>query len=318
MMPARCKVAIGLPVMNGEEFLPSTLDALLAQTYRDFELIISDNASTDRTGEICRQYAAHDHRIRYIRQPQNLGAVPNFNRVFQVSESTYFKWAAVDDHCDPTYLEKAVAVLDSDPDVVWCHSRSSHIDGKGHLLADPESLEVSYREREAASASERFRAVLLGSKGCLDSYGLIRSDAIRRTPLYLPYYGPEKVFIAELALIGRYKEIPETLFFPRVIARGSGNMQTAAEQQAFIDARRTRKFPLTRLRFLLGYLSAIRRSAPGRGEAARSLLNVMQWLFQVSKWRSIILKAVRGEGVGGGNVERVKRIEERSGAVPPR
>ena len=312
MLSTRRKVAIGLPVFNGEKFIASTLEYLLRQTYGDFELIISDNASTDRTEQICREYAERDSRIRYIRQPENIGAVPNFNQVFEISDSQYFKWAAVDDQCDPTYLEKAVQILDNHPNVVWCHSRCSHIDVTGQLFDEPDSLDVSYADRESQSPSARFKAVLLGKRGCLDASGLIRSDAIRKTPLYLPYYGPEKVFIAELALLGPYKEIPETLFFARVLAEGSGNMQSAAEQQTFIDPRHIRRVQLTRLKFLQGHLSAIRRSAPNWVEAAKCRLAVLQWLLQISKWQSVLMKAVRGQGVGGGNVERGNRIQQQN------
>ncbi len=313
MPSTQTKVAVGLPVYNGQTFLASTLECLLGQTYGNFELIISDNASTDRTEEICREYAQRDGRIRYVRQPENLGAIPNFNRVFEISNAPYFKWAAVDDRCDPTYLAKAAQVLDENPDVAWCHSKSSHIDASGQWLDDPESLNVSYLEREADTPSARFKAILLGNKGSLDSYGLFRSEALRKTPLFLPYYGPEKVLIAELGLLGRYQEIPEVLFFPRVLAEGSGNKKTAVEQQTFVDTKHVRRLQLTRLRFLQGYLRAIGRSAPNWTEATKSHLAVLQWLFQVSKWHAVVLKAVRGQGVGGGNVERVKRIESKRG-----
>jgi hypothetical protein len=304
----RRKVAIGLPVYNGSRFIEGALTSLLDQSYSDFDLIISDNASTDQTEEICRDFARSDARIRYIRQEKNLGAVPNFNRVFELSDHEYFKWAAVDDFCHPSYLKKAVRVLDAHPEVVWCHARSSHTDEAGQLLDDPASLDVSYVEREASHAHDRFKAVLLGAKGCLDSYGLIRSSAIRKTPLFLPYYGPEKVFIAELALLGQYKEIQETLFFARVVAEGSGNRKTAEEQQKFI-ATNTPPFRLTRVNFLLGYLSAIRRSAPSQTDALRCRISVLQWLFQISKWRAVAIKTLRGQGVGAGNVERLNRIK---------
>lgn len=303
------KVAIGLPVFNGERYLAETLNCLLGQSYSDFDLIISDNASQDRTEEICRAYAARDPRIRYFRQPENLGAVPNFNRVFELSDSTYFKWAAVDDICDPTFLEKAVETLDRNPEAVWCHSRSSHIDHAGRALKEPGSQNVSYHEREQASAGGRFRAVLLDDRGCLDSYGLIRSEAIRRTPLFLPLYGPEKVFIAELALMGPYREIPETLFYVRVIPEGSGNVTSAAEQQAFADGGKSRRPPFTRLRFLFGYIAAIKRSSPDNRETLIALQALCRWIFQVSKWRGLLIKTLRGEGVGGGNVERLKQID---------
>jgi glycosyltransferase involved in cell wall biosynthesis len=75
-MTAQPRLSIGLPVYNGEEYLAESLDALLGQTYEDFELVISDNASTDGTQELCRKYAARDSRIRYLRLPRNIGATP--------------------------------------------------------------------------------------------------------------------------------------------------------------------------------------------------------------------------------------------------
>ena len=307
MSKRKFKVAIGLPVYNGERYLAQTLENMLLQSFPDFEIIISDNASTDRTAEICRHYAARDDRVRYVRQAENIGATPNFNAVFRLSDSTYFKWAAVDDLCDRDFLKKAVAILDAESDVVWCHSRSSHIDENGDLLDDPALLDVSYAERGQATASDRFDAVLLGQGGCLDSYALIRSEAIRRTPLYLPGYGSEKVFIAELALLGRYAEIPETLFFSRIVVEGSGNLASAAEQQAFSDPNRPYAAYLARFIFLGGYLGAVWRSAPDWRERIKCWIVIVRWLAQFSKWRSVLTRMVRGQGVGGGNVSRLER-----------
>lgn len=85
------RVSIGLPVYNGEQYLAKALDSLLAQTFTDFEVIISDNASTDRTSEICAAYLERDPRIRYYRNQQNIGAAPNFNRTFELATGMYFK-----------------------------------------------------------------------------------------------------------------------------------------------------------------------------------------------------------------------------------
>ncbi|MDG2013953.1 MAG: glycosyltransferase family 2 protein [Pirellulaceae bacterium] len=303
------KVTIGLPVYNGEAYLGDALRSLLSQSYDNFELIISDNASTDRTQEICLEFAAKDKRVRYLRQEQNLGAVPNFNLVFEVSDSEYFKWAAADDICRPSYLEKCVAILDADLTVAWCHSQSSHIDSAGNLLSEPESLDVSYADRQAARPSKRFQAILFSPDGCLDSYGLMRSQVIRKTPLYLPYYGPEKVFIAEMALLGRFQEIPETLFFARVATAGSGNIQSAAEQQAFIDTS-SQRVPFTRLRFLQGYLNAIQRSDLSLSEKMKCRILVGRWVMQFAKWKSVLTKAASGRGVGGRNAVRLEQIKK--------
>lgn len=109
------KVSIGVPVYNAERYLRTALDSLLAQTYADFELLISDNASTDATEAIYREYATRDARIRYSRQPVNKGAAFNFNAVMRMATGEYFMWAAADDLRDPDFLRLAVAVLDSDP-----------------------------------------------------------------------------------------------------------------------------------------------------------------------------------------------------------
>jgi glycosyltransferase involved in cell wall biosynthesis len=111
-------VSIGLPVFNGESFLRRALDSLLAQSFTDFELIISDNASTDQTRDICEEYAARDPRMRYIRQASNLGGLENFNFVLREAQSKYFMWAAVDDLWDPEFILSLLKSLEEDPAAV--------------------------------------------------------------------------------------------------------------------------------------------------------------------------------------------------------
>src|SRR5882762_1549884 len=116
------RISIGLPVYNGENFITDALESILGQTYTDFELIISDNASTDRTEALCKSYAARDPRIRYWRNAENLGAARNFNRVFELSSGEYFKWTAHDDVLAPDYLEKCIEASDRDPSVVLVYT----------------------------------------------------------------------------------------------------------------------------------------------------------------------------------------------------
>src|SRR3990172_11630910 len=118
VLDPRPKVSVGMPVYNAERYLEEALASILAQSFDDFELVISDNASTDRTAEICRAYADKDERIRYFRMRQNYGVIDNFNSVFRLSGGEYFKWAASDDVCERDYLRKAVDVLDRDPSIV--------------------------------------------------------------------------------------------------------------------------------------------------------------------------------------------------------
>jgi glycosyltransferase involved in cell wall biosynthesis len=110
------KLSIGL-----ERFLAQALDCLLAQTFQDFEIIISDNASTDRTSEICRHHARANCRVRYVRNQRNPGAITNFNRVFERSTAPLFKWVAHDDLYRERYLESCVRLVDENPDVIVAH-----------------------------------------------------------------------------------------------------------------------------------------------------------------------------------------------------
>jgi glycosyltransferase involved in cell wall biosynthesis len=111
------KVSIGMPVYNGNPFIREALDSLLSQTFTDFELIISDNASTDATEAICREYASKDARIRYVRQPENRGASLNFKFVLDEAVGEYFMWAAADDVWSTQFVELTSAVLDSQSEV---------------------------------------------------------------------------------------------------------------------------------------------------------------------------------------------------------
>ncbi|MDE2589575.1 MAG: glycosyltransferase family 2 protein, partial [Patescibacteria group bacterium] len=112
------KVSIGLVVYNGEPFTRKKIDSLLSQTFSDFELIISDNASTDGTSDICKEYLKKDKRIRYFRQKENMGASWNYIFVLDQARGEYFTWAAVDDIMLPDFLKNNVAILESDKNIV--------------------------------------------------------------------------------------------------------------------------------------------------------------------------------------------------------
>ena len=129
-------VSIGMPVYNGEKYLRQAISSILNQTYPDFELIISDNASTDETRQICLQYAARDRRIRYQCNPQNIGAAKNFNLVFKLASGKYFKWMAHDDTVTSDFLSKCVDILEQNLQVVLCHTRVRIIDAEDRVLRD--------------------------------------------------------------------------------------------------------------------------------------------------------------------------------------
>src|SRR5882762_8401821 len=189
-------VSIGVPVYNGERYIAAALDCLISQTYQDLEIIVSDNASTDRTGEIVRAYAARDPRIKYHRNPTNIGAQPNYNRTFDFATGKYLKWHACDDLIAPTYIEKCVALLEADPAAVLCHAETGLIGDIGELLIFDEELQLFMdRERKIAvhgpdphfgdsdDAVVRFRETLLRTVTCQHVMALMRADAARKTGL---------------------------------------------------------------------------------------------------------------------------------------
>ena len=206
------RVSVGLPVYNGERFLEETLGSLLAQTYTDFELIISDNASTDRTEEICRIYAAKDKRVRYYRNAKNIGADRNFNRVFELSTGDYFKWASADDLCQPEHLARCLEVLDNDDTIVLAYPKTRFIDESGKAL----DLNDPGWDLRSEAAHERLRYVIRAGHWVNPHYGLIRAEALSKTRLMPNYPGGDYGLLAELSLRGKFVEIPEHLFFRRI------------------------------------------------------------------------------------------------------
>ena len=202
------RVSIGLPVYNGENFLAAALDSLVAQTFTDFELIISDNASTDGTSVICREYAAKDPRVRYFRSEVNRGAAWNFNNTFHQSRGEYFKWAAHDDSHHPDFIAKCVEVLDRSPEVVLCFTRTTFIDAEGH-----ETKEFKYRlDLVEAPLRKRFFHFVSGGYIVHEIFGVIRSDVLRKTPLIDGYLGSDLVLLGKLNLYGDFFQVPECLF----------------------------------------------------------------------------------------------------------
>ena len=133
-MPTAPTLTIGLPVFNGAPFLQATIDSVLSQSFCDFELLISDNASTDETETIGREAAAGDRRVTYRRNATNVGLVRNLNLLVPSARGRLFKWAAADDILRPGYLERCVATIDADPAVVLAYPQTEFVDGEGAPL----------------------------------------------------------------------------------------------------------------------------------------------------------------------------------------
>ena len=257
------KLSIGLPVYNREKLLRQSLDALLDQTFTDFELIISDNASTDRTEQTCREYAQRDARIRYYRNRTNIGAPRNFNRTFELSSSKYFKWATSDDLCAPQFLELALDVLERDPAVVLCYAKTRIIAADGSPLEDYED-KLHLME---AKASQRFKRLLNTIGLCHQHQGVIRSAALGRTALLADHIRSDVNLMAELSLYGKFFELPQRLFFRRLHPdAGSWERSDPTRQMSFYDPGGGHRIVLHSFREYTAYLTAIRRAPIGLRE----------------------------------------------------
>ena len=206
-------ISIGMPVFNGEKYLEKALDSILSQTYQDFELIISDNASTDRTQEICLEYKTKDDRIRYYRNERNLGAPINYNRVFELSCGDFFKWAACDDVIAPDFLRKCVEVLQKHPSFILCHSKIGIIDENGSLVGNCDHRTMT--RISSKKSHERFGDLISIRNPCFALFGVLRASEFRKTQLHGSYIGADRNLLAEIGLLGRIFEIPEHLFFRR-------------------------------------------------------------------------------------------------------
>jgi glycosyltransferase involved in cell wall biosynthesis len=250
------RVSIGLPVYNGEGFLGETLESILGQTYENFELIICDNASTDRTAEICRSFADRDSRIRYYRNETNLGAARNFNRVFSLAGGEYFKWWAHDDLCGAEFLARCVEVLDSDPTVVLCYTRVGTIDREGRPIPNGEIplCAVSIKPRD------RFYDILQAHM-CYEIFGLIRRSVLEKTELMGNFAHGDGVLLARLGLLGRFHEVSECLFFSRRHAMQAGTrLSNRYMWMEWFDPRMKGRIVLPYWRMFFAYLGAVRKT----------------------------------------------------------
>ncbi len=260
------RVSIGLPVYNGERYLAAAIESLLGQTWTDFELIITDNASTDGTGALVRDFAARDARIRYHREATNIGGIANHNLTVHLARGEYFKWAAHDDLYHPTFVAKCVDHLDANPGTPLAFSRSLFIDEAGNPLqeyAHPLDLGIEDRER-------RFLAYACASHVMVEDYGLMRTRILKGTPVFGNYVWSDMVLFAELALHGPFHEIPEILFYRREHPeRAMRANRTASALSAWNSPRRSGGSACPTWRVLAGLYAVLGRVPLSPGERLR-------------------------------------------------
>ena len=298
------KVSIGVPVYNGENYLELAINSLLQQSFKDFEIIISDNASTDKTQEICQIFQSQDPRIRYYRNSANLGAAYNYKKVFQLARGKFFKWMAHDDMCSSNYLEECIKVLESEPTIVMCFPRVLLIDKDNNLLTmikentylTPKGKIISTNlQRNFASSqpSERFSEVLFGTTECYEFFGLSRREIIERTSKHDAYYGSDKVLLCELSLMGKLQEVSNAICYFRLHDQQSQSIKGSEEKSRWISPELNYGAFMLRFKCAQGYYHSIFAYQISWLERVKCLKMLIIYLINLSKWRSLINRILR-------------------------
>jgi len=278
-------VTLGMPAYNSERYIAASLDSLLAQDLGDFELVISDNASTDGTSDICRSYAARDARIRYLRQPRNIGAVANWNYLVHAARGTYFRWSSSNDLCAPDLLRRCVEALEADTSLVLCYGRTALIDDDGRVF---EQYDRDRQFREAR-ASARFR------RACMEMHlnnaqsAVIRLRELRATGLERAFPEGDMVLMAELALHGGFRLLPEVLFYRRMGRNSTTRYMNATERAAFRDPATVGRVEYTVWPSTGALLRSVVRAPIGMRERAESAAFVLRqlWWQRSLAWREL-------------------------------
>lgn len=205
-------ITLGMPAFNAEQFIGKSLDSLLAQDYENFELIISDNASSDGTGDICRLYQSKDKRVRYFRNESNLGSAYNFNRLVELSSGQFFMWTADHDLWHPKILSKYGEFLSKNPNTVLVYSLTEIIDKNDlPLMVTPDRIDTS----QMKDPLQRFLYLIWNLHWCNMIYGMVRTKSLRDTRLFQKRWGSDLILLAQLSLLGPFAQIPEILFYRR-------------------------------------------------------------------------------------------------------
>jgi glycosyltransferase involved in cell wall biosynthesis len=277
------KISVGLPVYNGENYISEAIDSVLNQTLSDIELIISDNASTDQTREICQQYAQKDSRIRYYRNDQNLGVYRNYNRVFELSTGEYFKWAAHDDLIAPEFFEACLAPMERDSSIVAVYPKGKIVNRDGKIRADY-GCKANPLSMNSSSPNVRLGEIIK-----LDTWfplvGLFRSSILRKTPMFGIHFMADIVLLARISLMGRFLEIPDPVVFVRFHKQQSvRKYQHNQSGSVYYATAVADKIVFPRWKKLQAFFGLVMSSDLGTYEKIRCHGKIIRWFH----WRSLL------------------------------
>jgi glycosyltransferase involved in cell wall biosynthesis len=290
------RVTLAMPVFNGEAYIAIALRSLLAQTFENFEIVITDNASTDRTEIICREFAQQDARIRYHRNPKNVGAAENYNLGFKLARGEYLKWCAHDDYISANYLELAVKALDQHPDAVLTYGPSEMIDENG-AVAPPESATLVGFEN--VDPVWRFDSMIRSGGSCGAIFGLFRRSALARSLLHnKDYYSSDRALLAEMAILGPFIFVPEITFFNRAHSRRSMSLNDKRLRMTWQNTDRNKRYALEHLPLLRQQFAIAWRHRELAG-LHRTMPRMIAWILtpmQLSRYGAELLSILAPRG----------------------
>jgi glycosyltransferase involved in cell wall biosynthesis len=272
---------MGLPVYNVERYLDESIESFLKQTFRDIELIISDNGSTDRTPEICRGWAQRDPRVRFLRSEVNRGLAWNHNRVADLARGEYFMWAPADDLFAPDYVQRCVWVLDRAPGVVYVLGQNVLTESGGNVIG----REVNRYELASESASVRFWDQLVVWGGH-NTYGLMRTSVLRGIGPYRTFPLAERLIFAELSLHGRFHLLSGDCYFRRLHEGQASAVRDPShrvDEAMILDPRRARwwrHIPIVmKAEYVVAFFAAVARAPVHPRDRWKCRVALLRWVL---------------------------------------
>jgi len=223
-------VTIGVPVYNGEKYLAKTLNSLLYQTFDDFEIIISDNASTDKTPIISKEFLQKDNRVKYIRHEKNLGGLKNYLFLLSKAETQYFMWASADDYWDPQFLEKNVKVLDENENIIGSISDVEFVGEnlpnmyKSNEKGTTFQYLINHLPPSTASLSEKVSFHLKYNRG-MSTYSVFRTEILKKCIIKRNLCGWDQTVVLNTLKHGDLYVVNEILMYRAIEGQSSGSSQ---------------------------------------------------------------------------------------------
>ncbi|MFC4243690.1 glycosyltransferase family 2 protein [Gryllotalpicola reticulitermitis] len=305
------RLTFGIPVYNGERYLPEALRSVQDQELADIRIVISDNGSIDGTQAICRAAAADDPRIEYHRYDENRGGIWNYRHVMELSQTELFSWMAADDVKLPGFAGACIAALDAaGPEAAFACPRTRLINADGIIYEDLNDLHMGL---DAPTPHERVRN-MLRAQASHPMYGVIRADSLARTRGVLSVLGDDMVLLVELLCAGKMVLAPGQLLLQRrhdeqVSVQGSGSSTWFATGK-----RGNRSFAETRTDIEL-YRGVAHAGIPYAEKVRTWNALGPSWVFP--RWRAVVRDVLNAVGIepNGGRLRAQQQAQTRAAAT---